>query len=250
MAARIFCIAASQHLPGMLALALFLIHTPAMADDYVTANLQGALVEAHDQEVKVSGNIIVGVMISSAYQGLLNDQIGIRALKSGEKSVCLKVTSRDGAYLSANNYSVNLASPGIINLPYHSHYRDVVEDYSGQQDAIAITARADNCQSASTAPYYLPAVLNKKQAELEWDNLSIYVNGFEATDVFYRIVEAPDNTDHDCEYIEQGRHTAYNFSCNIANKELPESGPLTIEIAREVYGRELPSTTIHLLYAR
>ena len=97
---------------------------------------------------------------------------------------------------------------------------------------------------------FLPAVLNKKRSKLEWDSLLIYVNGFEATDVFYRILGTPDNTDHGCEYIEQGRHTAYNFSCNIPSKELPESGTLKIEIAREVYGRELPSTTIHLQYKR
>jgi hypothetical protein len=234
-------------IPGCALLA----HLPlVLAAGFISADLDGKkLLETHDPEVKVSGNIIVGVMVSSAYQGLLKDQLGIQLPDAGDKTVCLKVTSRDGAYMSENNYNVKAPTPTIVYLPYQSGLHDVVVDYTSQQDSIAITTMEGKCHQPTTTDYFLPTILNKENATLEDGNLSIYINGFDATDVSYKIIESGTEDLFDCDYIEEGKHTAYNFTCDISRHELPSSGPATIEISREVYGRELVPVRFRLLPA-
>ena len=237
---------ARRGLARMLGCALLLQLPLALADGAIPATLDGnKLFETHDPEVKVSGNVIVGVMVAGAYQGLSKDLLGIRPPDAGDKAVCLKVTSRDGAYMSENNYGVKISQSDIVYLPYVSNLTSIVEEYS-EPGSIAISATQGNCEQAATAAYFLPALLNEKRENLESGDLSIYINGFDATDVAYRIIESGTDLD-DCDYIKEGRHTAYNFSCVIPRDKIPEADEITIEIAREVYGRELDSLTFRLL---
>jgi len=133
-------------------------------------------------------------------------------------------------------------------LPYQSDMQKVIEGYEEHQGAIAVSATIGDCDHSAKADYYLPARLDKGNAKLDTGNLSIYINGFDATDVFYQIAGSDSDGPIDCNYIEKGRHTAYNFSCEITGVQLDEPGPLEIRILREVYGRELvPDMVVRLL---
>jgi|GEM_PF-811819 hypothetical protein len=226
---------------------LLLALQPVQAAGPIDARLAGDLVEHHAPEVAVSGNVIVGVMAASASRALAQDLLAIRAPDSGSTTICLKVTSRDGTYTSRNEYSSDSA-PAVLRLPYRSRLEEVLEQYTGKPGHIAITASRGNCVQSAPADYYLPSVVDAKTGELDSAPLSIFINGFDATDVYYRIAGA--NEISDCHYIEEGRHTAYNFSCEIAEVPGGTSLPLTVEIMREVYGRELEPLTIRILATR
>ena len=201
-------------------------------------------------EVNVSGNVIVGVMSTSMFGALTENTIGIQSSITGNKKICLKVTSRDGSYMSQNELSVDVTAPTIIYLPYESNMRDIVKSYAETPGAIAVSATNGDCDHSATADFYLPAKLDQENATLKTHNLSIYINGFDATDVFYHIAGTDPDITYDCHYIEEGRHTAYNFSCEIAGELLAESSLRDIQILREVYGRELKPVTIRLLSTR
>ena len=247
MGARIYKRPARHCLARMLGSAL-LLQLPLALAGGITAKLDGGeLLETHDPEVKVSGNVIVGVMVSGARQGLLKKQLGIQSADAGDTAICLKVTSRDGAYMSENTYRAEVPDPAPVYLPYQSNLPAVVEKYALEQGDLAMTATAGNCEQAATADYFLPATMDSKGERLESGDLSIYINGFDATDVYYRIIESGTEVPTDCDYIEKGRHTAYNFSCTIKLDGSRPSGPMKVEISREVYGRELDPVTINLL---
>lgn len=239
------------HLP---VLALLLVTQPAISGEYLTASLDNEnkkFNEVHEPEVNVSGNVIMGVMWASAHGALSEDSLGIQPAATGDKKICLKVTSRDGAYTSKNEYSLKVTAQRPIYLPYKSDIPDIIEGYEEDQGAIAVSATIGDCNQSAQTEYYLPAKLDKDNAKLATGKLSIYINGFDATDVFYHIAGSDSDQLIDCNYIEKGRHTAYNFSCDIADEQLTRQGPMEIKILREVYGRELvPDLVVRLLPTR
>jgi hypothetical protein len=227
-----------------------LLQLPLALAGGITAELDGGeLLETHDPEVKVSGNVIVGVMVSGTRQGLLKGQLGIQSPNAGDMAVCLKVTSRDGAYMSENTYRAKVpeSNPDPVYLPYQSNLSAIVERYAREQGDLAMTATDGNCEQTTTAKYFLPAPLDSKGESMESGDLLIFINGFDATDVYYRIIGSDTEAPTDCDYIEEGKHTAYNFSCTIELDGSQSSGPMKVEISREVYGRELDPVTINLL---
>ena len=241
----------SSILPFLAVLAHLLATQPAIGDEYLTASLvneNNKFHEVHEPEVNVSGNVIVGVMWASAHGALTEDSLGILPSETGDEKVCLKVTSRNGAYVSRNEYSYNVAAQRPIYLPYKSRMPEIIKGYEEHKGAIAVSATSGDCDNSANADYYLPANLDKKKAKLETGKLSIYINGFDATDIFYHISGTDDDQFVDCNYIEEGRHTAYNFSCEITSDHLSEPDALEIKIFREVYGRELtPNLVVRLL---
>ncbi|MEA2081105.1 MAG: hypothetical protein U9P00_14900 [Pseudomonadota bacterium] len=241
---------ASHFLTSLPVLALILVTQPAVSGEFLEAKLNNEnnkFHEVHEPEVNVSGNVVVGVMSTSAGDALREDSLGIQSSETGDKKICLKVTSRDGAYMSQNEYLVNVTALTPIYLPYQSDMKKIIGGYE-QQGAIAVSATIGDCEHSAKAAFYLPAKLDKGNAKLNTGNLSIYINGFDATDVFYHIAGSDSDQLIDCNYIEEGRHTAYNFSCEITGEQLDEPGPLEIKILREVYGRELvPDMVVRLL---
>jgi len=238
---------------GLLALMWLLFAPTASADGIAVATLNSAdhrLHETHEPEVNVSGNVIVGVMATSAGAGLAADLLGMRTPEPGKLQVCLRVTSRDGAYMSRNEYSVELAEATVFRLPYDSTMRDVLDSYATQDGAIAVSATAGDCAAAATAGFYVPAKLDPDNAALDAGTVTIFINGFDATDVYYQVTGTGPDDIIDCHYIEEGRHTAYNFSCVVPVELLDDAGTGQIEISREIYGRELDPVTVRLLSTR
>jgi hypothetical protein len=229
-------------------IALFCLAPGIQAEGIINADLEKDFIETHDPEVKVSGNVIVGVMVEDADRGLNANRLGFSLGKPGKQSLCLRVTSRDGAYLSINGYTLTATNPALVALPYLTTRQDVIEQYTNEPDALAIVASPGSCNDFTPGAYFLPAMLDREQEMLSGGRLSIYVNGFDATDVYYRIAGSGAGEFSDCSYIDEGRHTAFNFRCDIDPGDLPAAGPAEIEIERERYGREIePVLAIRLL---
>ena len=203
--------------------------------------------EVHEPEVNVSGHVIVGVMTESVSAALVMNSVGISNAASAGGKVCLKVISRDGAYRSQNDYRIDAPPAATVYLPYRSGMKRVLASYLDEGTAIAVAATTGACADSDNASFLLPAQLDQGEGTLASDNVAVLVNGFDATDVFYRIGDLDSGDLHDCPYIEEGRHTAFNFVCNIPFSQLTAAASLQIEISREVYGRELEPIRIDLL---
>lgn len=229
---------------------MLLACAPVNALEFEQAKLKNQFIETIHPEVNVSGNIIVGVMMSSAFKGLFDGELALApaAFSSGQE-VCLNVVSRDGSYTSTNNYLINTTTPNYKQLPYHSKHKKLLLKFS--EDDAALSATAHSCEQSSS-DYFVPVAIEKTENDarrLLPGELVVYVNGFDATDVYYEVHLDDTPVVKDCDYISKGRHTAYNFICRIditgqKNTELP------VSIHREVYGRELPSIDINVLGTR
>ncbi|MGD2055843.1 MAG: hypothetical protein PVJ15_03480 [Gammaproteobacteria bacterium] len=224
--------------------------SPAQGAEVIDAVLDGAFHEKLEADVNVSGNIIVGVMFSSAHLGLTSDALAILPSGGEATEICLKITSRDGTYTSENQFRRTGNPQAILRLPYQSRYLEVLNNYSRDDGSVAITATSGSCTQSATGVYYLPVRLDKRNQLPDAQDIRVYINGFDATDVSYQLKGAADWLPaRDCDYIEEGRHTAYNFSCEIA--EIPKNAatPVTVKILREVYGRELEPVQFSILTA-
>lgn len=238
-----------RHALGILGLLCCLGISPVNGADVINAVLlSSGLQEKLEPDVNVSGNIIVGVMFSSAHLGLISNTLAIQPSRTKTDEICLKTTSRDGAYTSENLFRGKGKPQDILYLPYESKYPDVLKNYPGDADSVAITATAGECSQSKTADYYLPGRLDGRNQKLYGQGIRIYINGFDATDVSYQL-EGIQNwlPAKDCDYIEEGRHTAYNFTCKVEEVAVNVANPVTVRILREVYGRELEPVTFKIL---
>ena len=236
--------------PGILGLLWCLCLTPAQGAEVIDAVLDGAFHEKLEADVNVSGNIIVGVMISSAHLGLTRDALAILPAGTDTTGLCLKITSRDGTYTSENQFRREGNPGAILRLPYQSRYLETLNNYSRDDGSVAITATSGNCHQTAGLDYFLPVYLEQRNRPRDAEGIRIYINGFDATDVSYQL-QGPAGwlPPQDCDYIEEGRHTAYNFSCEITAIPENAASPVTVKILREVYGRELEPVSFRILAA-
>jgi len=225
-------------LPTLLCVSVLTSVAPILAADATFATLE-SFEEQINSEVNVSGHVVVGLMGVSAFQGIQQKTLAISALslKQGD-SLCLNVNSRDGVYSLNGQYIVDDNPEQLLMLGYPTNEPDIVESF--KQDTVALTARVGSCQN-SVLHYLLPQL-----AETDPKEALLAVNGFEATDVFYSVTSASgDTVNGECFYIEEGRHTAYDYSCKIPLAS--DSASFELRIERELYGRELPAVDIRLL---
>lgn len=238
---------------GLIASLLLFIQPLALADDIIDAQLvnkKGGLFESMDPEVNVSGNIVVGVMVREAYQALRNNHLGIApTYRQGEQSLCLKISSRDGAYTSENVYQFTADDKDkLVSLSYDTGMQKIVKEYTAVPGAIAIAVMPGNCNATAETKYLLPTILHRESKSLDKGKLVLYINSIGATDVSYRVASPGNKEFSDCSYINEGKHTAYDFSC-----EIDLAGPipvdkLKVEIKREIFGREIkPGLTLELM---
>ena len=216
-----------------LSASFFLLAGPAMA-------LEPSFFEEKiNSEVDVSGHVIVGLMGSLAFQGIQQEQLVVSssALGIGD-SLCLKVSSRDGIYLLDGQYAVDHLPEQQVQLDYPTTKAEMVNGF--KQDTVALSARLGACGS-TTQHYLLPHFAQAVPKEV-----LLAINGFEATDVFFSIWSVDDGPVEEgvCDYIEHGRHTAYDYTCIVPL--IGESSLYHIKIERELYGRELPTVELQL----
>lgn len=202
----------------------------AKAQQPVSADLlSDPFLESYQPEVSVSGNVIVGVMTTSAAAALAADAISVTSAAGSR--LCLRVASRDGIYTSRNAYSIPADASGAAKLPYASRLSDVVSAFG--PDEVAAAATDGDCDNSSNH-YYLVAGAQPGAAV-------IYVNSFGATDVFTDI----DGNIEACEFISEGRRTTYDFACRLG--EISSDNAIPVTIIRERFGREQPAVELTIL---
>lgn len=220
-----------------IGLCLLLLSATGQSAEPATAQLLSEpFLETYQPEVEVSGNVIVGVMSPTAQAALIDDRLGVQvseALGGGE--VCLRATSNDGIYNSRNHYRLP-ETPGRAHLPYASDMNEVLIGFQPGELAVSI-ARGD-CESTATSAYLVASTVD----DAETVPVTIYLNGFGATDVFFAY--AGEEELRSCEYITEGRRTTYDFFCTL---ELGNGGEETITLVRERFGREQPEITLNLI---
>jgi len=198
------------------------------------ASLNGNFHEAVQEEVAVSGSVVVGVAAASALSG--DAALAGLMIPAAAESVCLTVLSRDGVYYSRNSYRIPTDAAGdLVVLPYSNftNERERIRRYPAGD--LAVRAMPGGCEE-SPAVYLVPTTGNPA------DTVDILVNAFGANDVYFR---APDGTEADCEEFAEGRRTSYDYHCKVPLGALG-AGRKQIVIERERYGRPLGTVTIEL----
>ena len=219
-------------------LAWFAVLIPALAlgqGPPVAELISDPFVESYQPEVSVSGNVIVGVMTVAAAKAMVDDRIAVHVRTDpAPRDLCLSAATRDGIYTSRNEYRLPKDASGPVHLPYRSKLADKVRGYAS--DELALTARTGACDSGSSDYYLLSAKDSPGDSVVV-----VYLNSFGATDVFYEI----GSTIEACDYITEGRRTAYDFICQLKPLAWQEGAAITI--LRERFGREQPAIELRIL---
>lgn len=209
--------------------------SPAYSAPPVVAKLDGdRFFESVQEDVSVSGMVIVGIAAAGAQSGsaILTGLL----LETTAKKICLTAQSRDGVYYSRNTYSVTDQTGAItlIQLPYEgTEQRDLILSY--EPGDLAVQATPGSCDVNSNT--YLIAARNQ-----EFDSVELLINGFGATAVFY---QTPDGYDASCAEFLAGRRTSYDYQCSVPVSRLTQ-GRQVILIERERYGRPLGSIEVEV----
>jgi len=216
---------------------LFLLCNPIQAAQPITAELLSEpFRESYQPEVKVSGNVIVGVMSGAAQAALREDRLGVRvdsAMAGAE--VCVRATSNDGIYQSRNHYRLPAATERA-HLPYASGMGDVLGGFGPH--GLAVSVSTGDCEATAAGTFLVAGAVDEAAAT----PVTLFVNGFGATDVF---VAVGDDADLEpCEYIDEGRRTTYDFYCTLAS--VPAQSR-SVTIVRERFGREQPEISLKLI---
>ena len=105
-----------------------LISAACWSQEPVVAKLVSEpFVETYQPEVSVSGNVVVGVMLSSAAGAITTDNMVVISGSSDEpEQLCLRAVSRDGIYSSKNVYELPAGSEASIRLPYESRMSEIL----------------------------------------------------------------------------------------------------------------------------
>lgn len=197
------------------------------------ASLNGNFHEAVQEEVAVSGSVVVGVAAASALSG--EAALAGLMVPAAADAICLTLLSRDGVYYSRNSYDVRAGAGGMVVLPYDDFTRERERIRLYPAGDLAVRAMPGSCED-SPAVYLVPTAGNPA------DTVDVLVNAFGANDVYFR---GPDGVETDCEEFTEGRRTSYDYRCSIP-LGLLGAGRKQVVIERERYGRPLGAVSIEL----
>lgn len=217
----------------LLALPFALAAGQAQASPPPRATLNGSFHEAVQEEVAVSGSVVVGVAAASALSG--EAALAGLMVPASADAICLTLLSRDGVYYSRNSYDVRAGAGGMVVLPYDDFTRERERIRLYHAGDLAVRAMPGGCDE-SPAVYLVPTSGSPA------DTVDVLVNAFGANDVYYR---GPDGVEADCEEFTAGRRTSYDYRCRIP-LGLLGAGRKQVTIERERYGRPLGAVTVEL----
>lgn len=197
--------------------------------------------ESVQQEVSVSGTLVVGFSADTLTAGRDVQSIGVRVPTelSGQR-VCLSVQTRDGTYVARNTYKLPAASSEPARLPYgKSNHIPLLKSYEDGWIAYALTP--GDCPGEEQR---LLIPINVRTPAEPPHGIHLMVNGLGATDVSYSI----ENTERRfCDPITDGRTTVFDFRCEIEHPDSLATTGGTITLHRERFGRELAESTVTIV---
>lgn len=200
------------------------------------AELDGEFHEVVQEEVSVSGTVVVGVAAAGALSGPAT--LAGLLIPTSAPHVCLTLLSRDGVYYSRNTYRIpepaNAVGAAFALLPFErTSRRDLIAGYA--EGELAVRATAGSCEDSASV--YLVA-----SAEGAFDTVDVLINSFGANAVYYRTA---DGVEFDCSEFTEGRRTSFDYRCEVG-AGLLGAGRQTLVIERERYGRPLGAVEIQL----
>lgn len=220
-------------------IALTLMSNVSNAAPPHVAELIPPFFETAQNDVSVSGSVIVGITSTNARGGETVQSLQLTHIPSPKDDlVCLSMISRDGVYYSRNTFRLPKNSEGsTVQIPYKTAQLSRLGGY-GRQD-LAILASAGKCEERSTNGYFVLDAPAAKPPE----SIRVFINSFGATDVFYRM--GGSGQPSQCSQIAEGRRTSFDYWCDIP---WPQSGAeqLSLKIQRERYGRGMPAVELTL----
>lgn len=195
--------------------------------------------ETVQEEVAVSGTVVVGVALSGAHSG---DAVlsGLRVPRVDDE-VCVLVRSRDGVYFARNGFGLadaDRAQPARrMQFNLDASKQKALLRQVGDGD-LAVAVHPGSCESRPAT--WLLASPDGAAVDAA---VEILVNSFDATDVF--MVDAA-GQETDCQPYLEGRRSIYDYRCRIDGGSLQR--PVhRVEVRRELYGRPLPTVTLDIL---
>ncbi|MEQ8859933.1 MAG: hypothetical protein RIC56_14920 [Pseudomonadales bacterium] len=208
---------------------------PVGAGELVRATLRGDFHETVQEEVSVSGSVVVGVAAASALSGPAT--LSGLIIPAAAQEICLTVVSRDGVYFARNTYTMPesaLAAGSFAVLPFdETRRRELIGSFKDGE--LAMRATPGSCDAPGII-YLVPA------AGTTFETVDVLINGFGATDVYFSTAAGGEG---ECEEYREGRRTSYDYHCDIPVAELG-AGRTTVLVERERYGRPLGEVTIEL----
>ena len=218
-------------------LGLSLVSLPAAAQPRL-AQLSGPFHEVVQDEVSVSGSVVVGAIRASSLGGMAVLQ-GL-LVSSHETSLCLTMQSRDGIYFAQNTFSVPASLPSAASLdvllPYDATAHSQLLRRLGPSE-LSVRVGAGDCHQVSEV-----LLVPSSATGVAAGDVILQVNAMGASDV---IVESASGADVVCDAITEGRQTIYDHLCRIPEAWLVHP-TTTLTLVRERYGRELPKVAVEL----
>lgn len=183
--------------------------------------VNGDFLENRYERAQVSGGLVVGAMLSKDASERIQPLLEVtlpRADRMAE-TVCLRVTSRDGTYESANTYLVPQNLPDTpVTFEYPTDFLDFLRD-------AAAVARINVGSCEADGPV-IPLFWNDQDSDAR-ETLNLYVNTAGA-DTLVAYDGPSGEVVARCAQIEEVGGLKYTAACPVNAELLPRNDPVTI----------------------
>ena len=203
-----------------------------------TCNLPSdEICDFHEEVVpaaRISGNLVTGFQDGNGLEAEFKLLAFIPDSWSGE-TICTRVVSSDGRYLSANEYVVpDQVQSSILELQYPTRHPDRFTKTHNRTLSVRVSRSGCDVEGQeTTVAFWNIARLNKP---------TLLINSFQAEAVFIYINDAP--MPIRCAAIDLDGLSAYDTECSFEDVEV--IGQANIEILRVVKGKAAPPTQLKI----
>ena len=217
---------------------LFFISSFCYADSITVSSNE--LSESYTEEVKVSGEVRAGLMISAASTKVRPDSLYIDLGDGSYENICVIMRSIDGKYESRFSKQLSKDLSGLTQFILESEYQNIFSNYSPDTIAILVNT-SSKCKGKLVGA--LPAVWGKPAD----NSLKVFLNSglYQTKLKLYK----PDGTKEKipCTQIENDKKVAYDTQCQIIS---PEIYDLTkTKILRKNFGNVLKPIALPILFS-
>lgn len=192
---------------------------PTLAEDVL--KVKGDFLENRYERAQVSGGLVIGAMLSKDASERIKPlfEVTLPQDDAAHDTVCLRVTSRDGTYESANTYALPETRTGDpVTIEYPTNYFDFLRD-------AAAVARI-NLGSCDEDGKIIPLLWNDTDKGAD-QMLNLYVNTAGA-DTLVAYGTASGEVVARCTQIEEVGGLKYTAACPVQTQLLPRNAPVTV----------------------
>jgi len=173
----------------------------------------GQLDETLRQSVDVSGPdySLIGLRRGDAIGALTVNNLSVGVSAGIKGQLCFSMSTRDGRYTGARDFSVSAPEGGVAPLDMKSHYESDLRAYNAQDIALRAEVRTD-CDSGSSG-ILVPTTFSL------YDHSTLLVvdlaTGSSSPDIALVSASGLSLAHVQCSEIINGARTAYDHECNL-----------------------------------